>query len=93
VIPDTLTITITAETVAWYGAIVATLALGATLVNLWLDRERIRVEARVGWKMIGGPYKSDKRYIVITVSNWGRRPRTIDRVGFTYRTPERSQPS
>ena len=29
----------------------------------------------------GGPYDPTKEYIVITVANRGRRPRTIDKVG------------
>jgi len=86
-------VTITAEAVAWYAAIVATAALAVQTVNLWRDRPRIRVSANLGQRVTpGGPYQPDTDYIVITVANSGRRPRTIEKVGFTQRLPGKSQP-
>lgn len=87
------TITVTAEIVAWYGAVVSTAALAATAFTLWRDRSRIVVEGAVGMRVTrSGPYDPTKDYIVITVRNRGRRPRTIDKVGLVYRLPEKSQP-
>lgn len=87
-----MTITISADIVAWYAAIVSTTAVGIQLVNLWRDRPRIKVTAHLGYRAVGGPYDPDQDHIIITVSNAGRRPRTINKVGFTQRIGEKSQP-
>jgi len=91
---QTFNLTITADTVAWYGAVVSTVALAVSAINVVRDRARIVVSAQVGMRLMGtgGGYKPNTDYIVITVANRGRRPRTIEKVGFTYRTAERSQP-
>ncbi len=92
-IPESITINITASAVAWYGAVVSTLAVAATLWSLWRDRARIEVLGRVGYRFAGAaPYRPDTDYILITVVNHGRRPRTFNAVGLTIRTPEKSQP-
>jgi len=74
---------ISAEAVAWYGAIVATLAAVCSIVNLLRDRAKLRVEVNPGMSM----YPEDsgeegKTYTVITVSNRGRRPLTVTHVWF-----------
>jgi len=91
---QTFSFTITANTVAWYGAVVSTVALVISAINVVRDRARVIVWAQVGMRLMGtgGGYKPNTDYILITVANRGRRPRTIENAGFTYRTPERSQP-
>ena len=92
-VPESITINISALAVAWYGAIVSTLALAGNLWGLWRDRPRIKVLARMGYRWAGpSPYRPDTDYILITVINHGRRPRTFANVGMTIRTPEKSQP-
>ncbi len=82
-----VSIEISASMVAWYGAIVATLAIIINLLQLWRDRSRIVVKGRAGYKVTpGGPYDSTKSYILITVANHGRRSRTIDKVGVKLRS-------
>jgi len=84
---ENITIEISATAVAWYGAIVGTLALIINGLVAWRDRPRIVVNGRAGYKVTsGGSYDTNEEYIAITVANRGRRPRTIDRVGFKLRT-------
>ena len=84
--PD-ITITISASTVAWYAAIVATLSLAMNGLKAWRDRARIVVTARAGYRVSGGgAYDPNKDYIVLIVYNKGRRPKTIENVGLRRRT-------
>ncbi len=49
--------------------------------------------AGLGYRVAGpSPYQSDVDYIIITVVNHGRRPKSFTNVGLTIRTPEKSQP-
>ena len=83
--PD-ITITISANTAAWYAAIVATLALIMSGITAWRDRARIKVVARAGYRVTGGGgYNPNKDYILFTICNKGRRPRTIEKVGWATR--------
>jgi hypothetical protein len=76
-----MNITITAEVVAWYGAIVGTGSLGVSGLNAWRDRARIVVTARPGYRVKNAPgYSPDKLYVAVTVANRGRRPVTISHV-------------
>ncbi|HWA32311.1 MAG TPA: hypothetical protein VG694_02590 [Candidatus Paceibacterota bacterium] len=75
-----LSIQISASTVAWYGAIVATLGAGVSLFNAWKDRPRIKIKYEPDQYMIGNPliYPEDKKYLCINVINKGRRPIKIE---------------
>jgi hypothetical protein len=75
-------VTISANVVAWYAAIVSTVALGINAFTAWRDRPRVQVTARAGYKVFGGPspYSRDKIYVLVTVANRGRRPVTITKV-------------
>lgn len=81
--PD-IHIEITANTVAWYGAIVATAGIIVSIWNSYKDRARIKVKI----SSILIPYSSsnyvDKGFSV-TISNFGIRPIIIDKfyLGFT----------
>jgi len=82
-----ISIEISASVVAWYGAIMATLAVLISGLAAWRDRSRILVSGMAGYRVTpGGPYDPTKEYILITVTNRGRRPRTIDKVGLKVRT-------
>jgi hypothetical protein len=72
-------LTISADVVAWYAAIVGTGSLAVSIYNAWLDRPRVVVRVRAGYRVEGAPavYPADKLYIAITVANRGRRPVTI----------------
>jgi len=64
-----VTIEISASVVAWYGAIVATLAVIISGWIAWRDRARIVVTGSAGMKI--HPGDPNKRYILITVANHG----------------------
>lgn len=81
-----LTLEISANTVAWYGAIVATLSIGILLYNTWRDRAVIEIRYQKNMIVSGGQsiYPADKTYFNVSVINKGRRPVNITRAG--YRT-------
>jgi len=74
---------ITAEAVAWYGAIAATVSFLVSACHVWRDRARVRIHVNPGMCMYpeerGG---EGKTYTVVTVSNPGRRPFTVTHVWF-----------
>jgi hypothetical protein len=78
-------ITITADVVAWYAAIVGTLALAVNVYLARRDRAHLTVTARSGYRVTPGAhsYSPDKLYINITVANCGRRSTTVSRVWLT----------
>lgn len=68
-------ITISAEAVAWYGAIVATTSAILGAISVFRDRAKIRVSATPDMKIVQsvGDYSKDSSYILIEVANVGRR--------------------
>ncbi len=75
---------------AWYAAIVATSALGVQIWTAWRDRAQIVVTGQAGMRVTpGGPYDPQKEYILITVANRGRRPRTIEKVGLKVHSEDK----
>ena len=77
-------IEITASTVAWYGAITATAALGIELVKLWLERRRVKLEILPQMRFFGGTfmhYSADTDFVIFKVINKGKRPVTINQHG------------
>jgi len=86
---ETLLAEIAKNPVAAYGAAVATIALCFSFLSIaisfWValrDRAQIAVIGRSGYKVSPpGSYGPDQLFILITVSNLGRRPRTITHVG------------
>jgi hypothetical protein len=75
-------ITITADVVAWYAAIVATISVAVNAYGAWRDRAHLVVTARAGYRVTPGahPYSPEKLYISVTVANRGRRPTTVSHV-------------
>ena len=72
--------------IAWYGAIVATVAIIISAWVAWRSRVRIMVSGLSGYRTEASePYDPDKTYLLITVSNPGRRPSTIAQVGLSVR--------
>ncbi len=78
-----ISIQISANTVAWYGAVVATGALLVSSYNAWIDRPRINIKYQKGMLIINAAplYSEDLTYFVITITNAGRRPVAIGNVG------------
>jgi len=82
---STLHIEISVSTVAWYGAIVATISVIASIIlgtiTLLRDRASIKVKISHGF-LVYGPNLGEDLYIFIEASNKGRRPVTLTSVGF-----------
>ena len=78
-----LTLNISADSVAWYGAIVATISMILVSYNVWRDRAKVIVRHQKGMKIINAipPYSEDKDYLVVTITNKGRRPIRLGVVG------------
>lgn len=78
-----ISITISATTVAWYAAIISTFLLVIQILNFLRDRINVVVEVKPNIRVYGpGEFKEDVDYINITVKNKGKRPVTIQSVGF-----------
>jgi hypothetical protein len=74
-----LSIQINASSVAWYGAIVATIGAAVTLWNVWRDRAKIRV--KISYALIPHSLMSRMRSgFSIVIYNFGRRKVVIDKV-------------
>jgi len=83
--PD-VTLQISASTVAWYGAVVATTGLLISLWNSVRDRARVFMQVQTDMEWVG-----DTRYmpggkkggsvLILSVINRGRRPVKIERAG------------
>ncbi len=74
-------IEISANAVAWYGAIVATFS---AILSGWIarrDRTKVKVDAQPNYEVKTDGPPDDETYIVVTVANTGRRPVTISTVG------------
>ena len=83
-----MNISVSAEAVAWYGAIVGTGSLAVSALNAWRDRAWIKISAGAGYNVKNAPgYSPDKLYISVTVANRGRRPVTISKVWFDTTAP------
>ena len=77
---------------AWHGAITGTLSLGIAGYVAWRDRARIKVWASNNYLVhgTGGPYDPRRKYIMVSVSNAGRRPVTITHVYFRHKHDKHS---
>ncbi len=75
---------ISANAVAWYGAIVATIAAAVSIFMALRDRARIKIICEKDRIIIGEQsiYPKDKTYFNVSVVNRGRRPIRIEKVAF-----------
>lgn len=82
-----ISVTISGNAVAWYGAILATVGTLVQLLNFLRDRKVVKISYQTNLKMAGGQsviYGPDL-YVLVKVVNTGRRPVTISTVGALYR--------
>lgn len=80
---NSITIQITAESVAWYAAIVATVGIVISLYNAWRDRARIKINYNPHMYINNGEslnYPTGVKHLSIDVINIGRRPIRIEMV-------------
>ena len=84
------TIEISASTVAWYAAIIATLSAVVSAYNIFRDRAKLKIAVKPNMKFYpdAPPYGS-KTYTIVTVTNTGRRPITVTHVWFE--TPNKAE--
>ncbi len=71
-----ITIQISADSVAWYGAIIATIAAVVSIYNAWRDRSRIALEFGKNFRRVE---EWDQALFYISIVNRGRRPVKIDK--------------
>jgi len=81
-----ITISVSADAVAWYAAIVSTGLLIIEFLRFWRERVNLVLKCKANCRLYGTattwPYRADKDYIIITVINKGKRPVTIQNVGY-----------
>lgn len=81
-LPD-ISFQISADAVAWYGAIVATLTVLVSIHNSWRDRARIKIKFEPNMCVVGmgSSYPEDVHHLSISAVNMGRRPIRITQAG------------
>ena len=77
-----LSIVISAEAVAWYAAVVSTIGVTLGILNHIGDRRMLKISASHGF-LTGMGDGSTK--VFLTAANIGKRPVTVEGVGFTFR--------
>lgn len=76
-----INITISAATVAWYAAIISTASVIIAILNYLGDKRRLRVSASHGFLTGVG---DDATKVILTAANVGKRPVTVQGVGFLF---------
>ncbi len=76
-----ITISITADAVAWYGAIVATLGAVKVIYDMWGDKGRLDISFQRDM-FIAGEYDEDQ--VLIRVVNKSKRPTQLTHVGMRF---------
>ena len=74
-------LTITADTVAWYGAILATLSAAKVLYDIWGDKGRLDISFQRDMFIAGSDGESQ---VLIRVVNKSKRPTQITHVGMRF---------
>src|SRR3989344_7300708 len=77
---------ISAGTVAWYGAIIATIGFTLSAYNILRDKAHVKLNYGWDYKMLG----SDTEYFKTEVINKGRRPVKITHVGARFHDDSRT---
>jgi len=75
-----IALNITAPSVAWYGAVVATLSGIKALSDILNDRGRLKISFQTDM-MIAGDSEANDEHIAIRVTNKSKRPAKITHVG------------
>lgn len=84
-----LSVQVTANAVAWYGGVVSTISLAASLYVIWRNRARIKIEFSPNAGVFdispsGALQSDDKEYVSVDIINVGHRPTRIEAVAFLY---------
>ena len=78
--PD-FSLNVTAGAVAWYAAIVSTVAAGISFHNAWRDRALVKITYQTSLILNAAQYDEKATYFTITVRNAGKRTVAIGNVG------------
>jgi hypothetical protein len=78
------TLSITASVVAWYAALVATLALCIQIGHFLRDRVKVKVRFQRNMEIMGDPMRANIVFTHLEIVNAGRRPVTITNVTLVY---------
>ena len=78
-------IEISANSVAWYAAIISTVSVGVSIFNALKDRARVKITFQKKMLITGNygpyPYTPDQNYCSLKVINKGFRPVHIEQIG------------
>lgn len=77
-----ISVNITAETVAWYAAIIATFSAIKVVYDILTDRRKIRLSFRTDVRVQGGNYNPDEEQFCLEVVNTGKRVVKIVNAGY-----------
>lgn len=85
-----ITISISADVVAWYAALVSTGMFFFEFLKYRRERVHVALECKLNYRIYGAgsQYAEGKNYIIIKVINRGIRPVTITTVGFITKNKE-----
>lgn len=82
-------IEVSTSIVAWYAAVVGTFGAIVWAYSVLRDRAKVKIQVRPNMKVFpGNTTYGDETYVIVTVTNVGRRPITITHVWFE--TPNRA---
>lgn len=79
---DDMNITVSASTVAWYAAFIATFSAIKVVYDILTDRRKIKLSYRTDVRVQGGNYNSDEQQFCIEVVNTGKRVVKIVNAGY-----------
>ncbi len=84
-IPE-ISIQISANSVAWYGAILATIGASVSIYNAWKDRGQIKITYQKGMQIMNAlpPWSENKDYFIVNITNTGRRSIAVGNVAVQY---------
>lgn len=79
-----INISISAEAIAWYAALISTILLVIRFLEYQENKINIVLKCKANYRVYPGNkmYPPNKNYIVVIVINKGKRPVTIQSVGF-----------
>ena len=86
--PDAISINISADTVAWYAAAVATLVALKFLLDFFRDKSKIVIFCKANYQKSGDKHK--EKYICIKVINKGRRPICVANAAFVLKNKNKA---
>ena len=84
-IPE-ISIQISANSVAWYGAVLSTLGASVSIYNAWKDRGQLVISSQKNMRLMNAlpPWSENKDYFIAHVKNSGRRPIAVGNVAIQY---------